>query len=311
MATHLAGNERGDRADQKVGAKEVTQAGPAIPVIVVSDRAADAGPALRVVVVADGRPLEAGPARPIIVVNDGRPTSANDPLPIVVASGAQAARVLAGPAIPIVLVSGSLGAVFRSAAGSGTVAAGTSLVIPVPPGVQNGDVMLAAVAVRGGSGVTGLAIPGWANLFTTNQSTNVQLGVFFKVAASEPANYTATWVGSFNAAGGIYAASRAVAASPLNGNQANVSSVNVTAPSISPTVPPLLVFVGGMSAGATFTPPPTMQERLDVKSTAGATNAAITFADEFIGVAGATGIRIAVADSAGGNVGALVAFAGA
>jgi len=86
----------------------MTRAGPAIPVVAVTDRSADGGPALRVAVVADGRPVEAGPARPVIVVSDGRPTQGNEPMPIVVASGAQAAGVLAGLAIPIVVVSGSL-----------------------------------------------------------------------------------------------------------------------------------------------------------------------------------------------------------
>jgi hypothetical protein len=74
----------------------------------VTDRYADGGPALRVAVVSDGRPTEAGPARPVIVVSDGRPTQGNEPVPIVLATGAQASQVLAGPAIPIVVVSGSL-----------------------------------------------------------------------------------------------------------------------------------------------------------------------------------------------------------
>lgn len=86
----------------------MTEAGPAIPVVAVTDRSADAGPALRVAVVSDGRPVEAGPARPVIVVSDGRPTQGNVPMPIIVATGAQAGRILAGPAIPVVVVSGSL-----------------------------------------------------------------------------------------------------------------------------------------------------------------------------------------------------------
>lgn len=86
----------------------MTQAGPAIPVIAVTDRYADGGPTLRVAVVSDGRPTEGGPARPVIVVMDGRPTQGNVPVPIVVATGVQAGQVLAGPAIPVVVVSGSL-----------------------------------------------------------------------------------------------------------------------------------------------------------------------------------------------------------
>lgn len=87
----------------------MTQAGPAIPVIAVTDRSADGGPALRVAVVSDGRPIEGGPARPVIVVSDGRPTQGNEPLPVVLATGVQASQVLAGPAMAVVVVSGSLG----------------------------------------------------------------------------------------------------------------------------------------------------------------------------------------------------------
>lgn len=86
----------------------MTQAGPAIPVLPVTDRSADAGPALRVAVVSDGRVVDAGPARPVIVVTDNRPTQGNEPLPVVLATGIQAGTLMAGPAIPIVVVSGSL-----------------------------------------------------------------------------------------------------------------------------------------------------------------------------------------------------------
>lgn len=86
----------------------MTQAGPAIPVIAVTDRSADGGPALRVAVVSDGRATEGGLSRPVIVVSDGRPTQGNDPVPVVVATGAQAGRIMAGPAIPVYVVSGSL-----------------------------------------------------------------------------------------------------------------------------------------------------------------------------------------------------------
>lgn len=81
---------------------------PAIPVIPATDRPVSAAPALRVIVVSDGRPIQGGPTRPVYVVTDNRPTQGNTPVPVVLATGAQASRVLAGPAIPVVVVSGSL-----------------------------------------------------------------------------------------------------------------------------------------------------------------------------------------------------------
>jgi hypothetical protein len=108
-ATDLAGAIERDRDHSEVGAKEVSDGGPAIPVIPVTDRPVSAAPALRVAVVSDGRPVEGGPTRPVYVVTDNRPTQGNTPMPIVLATGAQASHVMAGPAIPVVVVSGSLG----------------------------------------------------------------------------------------------------------------------------------------------------------------------------------------------------------
>lgn len=103
----------------------MTQAGPAIPVL-VSTAAPDAGPALRVAFVSDGRPIEAGPARPVVVVSDGRPTQGNEPVPVVMASGAQASRPLAGPPIPVAIASGFLYSFYVDATGGNDSNAGTS-----------------------------------------------------------------------------------------------------------------------------------------------------------------------------------------
>jgi len=87
----------------------MTQAGPAIPVV-VSSQPPDGGPALRVAVVSDGRNVEAGPMRPMVEVFDNRPTQANEPLPIVVARGN--GFTLAGPPQPVRVVSGYLGSAY-------------------------------------------------------------------------------------------------------------------------------------------------------------------------------------------------------
>lgn len=87
----------------------MTQAGPAIPVV-VSSQPPDGSPALRVAVVSDGRNVEAGPMRPMVEVFDNRPTQANEPLPIVVARGN--GFTLAGPPQPVRVVSGYLGSAY-------------------------------------------------------------------------------------------------------------------------------------------------------------------------------------------------------
>lgn len=176
----------------------MTQAGPAIPVVQVTDRYADGGPALRVAVVNDGRPTEGGAARPVIVVSDGRPTQGNEPIPIVLAIGVQAQRVLAGPAIPIVVVSGSL-------------AAPSNLTLPVISGTPNvGQTLSTTDGTWAGSPTSytyqwkrnGVAIGG----ATSNTYTLVQ--------ADSGATITVT-VTATNAAGSTAATSAGVAVTTL------------------------------------------------------------------------------------------------
>lgn len=86
----------------------MSDGGPAQPVTPVTTGFISAAPALRVAVVSDGRPTLAGPSMPVYVVTDNRPTQGNVPVPVVLATGQQSGNVMAGPAIPIVVVSGSL-----------------------------------------------------------------------------------------------------------------------------------------------------------------------------------------------------------
>ncbi len=86
----------------------MSDGGSAQPVIPVTTGFVSAAPALRVAVVSDGRPTLGGPSLPVYVVTDNRPTQGNVPMPVVLATGAQASNVMAGPAIPVVVVSGSL-----------------------------------------------------------------------------------------------------------------------------------------------------------------------------------------------------------
>ena len=85
----------------------MTQGGAAQPVV-VSTAAPSAGPAVPIVVVSDGRAVQGGPCQAIVQVSDGRPVLAAPPMPVVVASGAVASNVLAGPPLPVYVVSGSL-----------------------------------------------------------------------------------------------------------------------------------------------------------------------------------------------------------
>lgn len=83
-----------------------TMGGPAVPVSTATTPTRQAGPALPVAVVSDGRAVRAGAAVPVYVVTSG-PVQAGPAYPIVAA--AAGSRVEGGPAIPVYVVSGSLG----------------------------------------------------------------------------------------------------------------------------------------------------------------------------------------------------------
>lgn len=80
-------------------------AGAALPVSLSTD-APQAGPAIPVVVVSDGRPTQAGPAQPVVVVTTG-PVQAGAPIPVVASAAGR--PVAGGRPIPVYVVSGSFG----------------------------------------------------------------------------------------------------------------------------------------------------------------------------------------------------------
>ena len=87
--------------------------------------------------------------------------------------------------------------------GSGTQA---SLALTKPTGLQNGDVLVAHLAVRGDVHTSMAGPGGWTTVDLINESTSITMGVFSHAvanAASEPASYTFTWTGTFGTAGTI------------------------------------------------------------------------------------------------------------
>lgn len=203
-----------------------------------------------------------------------------------------------------------MAAAFKSINTANSTAAVTQLTITVPS-VANGDGMLFAIAIRGGSNVTGLTLPGWNLVFETNQGTNNKLAVFSRTASSEPADYTITWTTAGSAAGAIFVASGTDQATLVDtsGSQGNASSTSVTAPTVTTATDGcLLVFFGSVAGATSWTAPGTMTERADVASSGGSPNITFTAAEEVLGASGATGTRVATVAAAGQNVGGLVAL---
>ena len=114
-----------------------------------------------------------------------------------------------------------------------------------------------------------------------------------------------------NLSGGIVAYRGVSTVTPIDvsGNQANASSVNVVAPSVTTTTGCARV-VGLFSSfsASSMTPPGTMTERFDVVTSEPAWDINVTAADQVLNVPAATGTRTATATAAGVNIGALVAL---
>ena len=125
----------------------------------------------------------------------------------------------------------------RGIATGSTSAASDHVTISVPAGVLANDVMVAQMAVRGGSSTALSAPAGWTQIRRDSDTTSqVTEGLYYHVVTgAEPAGYTWTFTSGNDAAGGIADYTGVNTASPIDasGGQANASSTSVTAPSIN------------------------------------------------------------------------------
>lgn len=146
----------------------------------------------------------------------------------------------------------------------------TSMVVPVPGGVSDGEMLALCVAFYDALAV--LTSPaGWVQVGATQSvpTRNVQGAVFVKIAASEPADYTLSF--DINTVGNavIFRTTGNDPTSPPTPNgsgQVNASSTSVTAPSVTCPADSLAVFFGFHRFGSVtaFTPPAGYTERADM-----------------------------------------------
>ena len=200
--------------------------------------------------------------------------------------------------------------------GSSTGANTTTIVITVPTTAAAGDLLIAAISARNGTGTNITTVPaGWTLFDRVDNGTNVSLFIYYRFATAADIGANRTW--GFNAsrrAAGVIVAYAGVAALPntFDISASTASAVNTTsaiAPSITPTVSSsLLVGIFTTSRATTFTVPGTMTERAQDDS-AGTTNGTtIAFAEEdYIGTA-ATGTRTATAAATARTIGAVIAL---
>ena len=85
------------------------------------------------------------------------------------------------------------------------------------PTVSTGDLMLASIAINGGSSVNVTAPSGWTQISRTDNDVNVALISYWKTAgASEPSNYKWTIDTQTRAVGGITPYSGVDASNPID-----------------------------------------------------------------------------------------------
>jgi hypothetical protein len=199
---------------------------------------------------------------------------------------------------------------FRGATSAQNTAT-SSLTIGRPASATTGDVLLAAVAVRGTTTITPPA--GWTFVRLDNAANYTIQAVYYRVVSSaEPPSYQWTFSSSNAAAGGILDYRGVSAASPIDahgGAATGTATTSILAPSITTTVPGTqVVGLFGIGGSNSITPPPGMTEESKAVETAGSLHVTWEGSDFTQASAGATGTRTARAAAAHPNVGQLVAL---
>src|SRR5262249_35097031 len=140
-----------------------------------------------------------------------------------------------------------------------------TVVLNVPNGTANGDLLVAQIGAVGGSGTSITAPSGWTIIGSkVDNGTDLTQAIYYRAANNEPASYTWSLGQSKGNYGIMEAWKNPDPTNPINasGSQANASSTSVTAPSITTTQDNCkLLFFGGIRSKSTWTPPTGFTER--------------------------------------------------
>ena len=198
--------------------------------------------------------------------------------------------------------------------GSTTSTSRDHVTIVVPAAVQANDVMLAQIAVRGGSGSIVTPPAQWTLVRRDNNTNTIAQAIYFHVVTStlsEPARYIWWLTSGMDAVGGIAAYGGVNAATPVDVavGQANRTSTTITAPSVTVLAghnTNALMGAFAIPNSSRITGPTGMTQRWSLHATSGGIG--VEMSDLALTTSGATGSKLAIAAIAGANVGALVAL---
>lgn len=196
---------------------------------------------------------------------------------------------------------------YRSSTSANKVASsGQNLVLNVPAGTVDGDVMVAYVLTA--TGTTAATQASWTAL--DNQTGGPTAASFYRIASSEPASYTFTVVDAQSSNGLIVTYSGTHATTPINQHSAwnrLTSTANATANTVTPSVDNcMILYLAGAGTSTAITPPAGYTERVDfvVASTAN-----VELAELLQTSAAATGNKTGTASGSTNTQGSLIALA--
>ncbi|WP_333695223.1 immunoglobulin domain-containing protein, partial [Flavobacterium sp.] len=194
---------------------------------------------------------------------------------------------------------------------STTTSVGSSFTATIarPSGTVAGNLLIAGVMFESGSGATVTAPSGWTLIRRSNQSSNIGMATYYKVAtASEPTSYN--WSINKKWAIGMSRISGATVSNLTSSESLGSSaSRNVTAPSITTTgANRLILCFYTNKKNSTYTPATGTTERYDVPNNSDGipSNMMASFVQTLVG---ATGDRTAVATDFETWVGQQIAIA--
>jgi hypothetical protein len=212
--------------------------------------------------------------------------------------------LLPGPPAPPPAIS------LRSVGTGSTSSTASSVTVNVPAGAQAGDLMIAQIAIRGGSSQSITAPAGWSLVRSDLSGTAIIQAIYsHAVSSSEPSTYTWTFRGNNNAAGGIADFFGANTASPVDVSNGlgNTSSTSITAPGVVTTGSNdhLLCLFSTAGGVAPVTPSGTTGEW---SFRAVSYGIGVAMSDIASVPSGATSTEVATTSTAYANVGAQVAL---
>ncbi|NIZ92024.1 PKD domain-containing protein [Kineosporiaceae bacterium B12] len=205
---------------------------------------------------------------------------------------------------------GSSSVAFRAASGAANTAT-TSVSVDVPSGAVTGDLLVAAVSVRGAPTLSPPA--GWSLVRLDSNGTTSRTAVYqHRLSAGDAPLLTWRLSSAQAATLGVVAYSGVSSASPVDVDAGLVTSAagrSIAAPSVTTTTAgDVVVGVFSSAVAATWTPPAGTTERVDVATSTTTYKVSQSIVDLLRPVAGATGTWAATASASGAGTGQLVAL---